>query len=59
MRDSAIFALPPGDTSRSRVTRPRDSTRIRPDTIRRRPDTLGVRPPIPPDTGSTRLRNQH
>jgi len=56
MRDSAIFALPPGDTA---LRRRRDTTRVRPDTIRRRPDTTSRRPPIPPDTGSTRLRNQH
>jgi penicillin-binding protein 1A len=52
LRDSAIFALPPRDTSQLRITRPRpdstrppDSTRIRPRTP---PDT--TRPKIPPDT---------
>jgi penicillin-binding protein 1A len=59
LRDSAIFALPPGDTSTFRVTKPRDSTRTRPDSSRRPPDTTRVRPPIPPDSGRTPLRNQH
>ena len=54
LRDSAIFALPPRDTSMFKITRPRDSIRrdtIRPlDTARRRPpDTLRVPPPrVPP-----------
>ena len=47
LRDSAIFALPPRDTSTFKVTRPR------PDSIRR-PDSSRIRPPIPPDTGRPR-----
>jgi penicillin-binding protein 1A len=47
-RDSAIFSLPPRDTSMYRVTRPRDTLRPpdttkirpRPDTLRPKPDTL-------------------
>ncbi|MEP6493134.1 MAG: PBP1A family penicillin-binding protein [bacterium] len=47
-RDSAIFALPPRDTSKVKVTRPR------PDTGRR-PDTSRIRPPnIRPDTARHR-----
>jgi penicillin-binding protein 1A len=47
-RDSAIFALPPRDTS-FRI-RPRDTVRL-PDTLRRRPmDTSRVRPRPPKDS---------
>ena len=48
-RDSAIFALPPRDTSMFRVIRPRDTVRAFDSTkARSRPDTL--RPKTPPDT---------
>ena len=51
-RDSAIFVLPPRDTSILK-TRP-------PDTLRRRPgDSLPIRPPIRPDTGRKRPGNPH
>jgi len=63
IRDSAIFALPPRDTSlRIRpprdTIRPTDTSRVRPlDSIRPRPDSVRIRPDtsrIRPDT--TRIR---